>query len=56
MRSYLRYRVAGGTYFLTLVSRVRDHAWSLFHRYVRLGHYEPNWGGTNPVPGWEYPE
>ena len=27
-----------------LVSKVADWEWSSFHRYVRLGHYEREWG------------
>ena len=39
-----------------LVSRVRDYPWSSFHRYVKLGVYDLNWG-TNEVtsiPGCEW--
>jgi putative transposase len=32
-----------------LVSRVGDWPWSSFHRYVKLGHYESDWGGS---PEW----
>jgi putative transposase len=32
-----------------LVERVRDWPWSSFHRYVRLGEYLPDWGGS---PEW----
>ena len=39
-----------------LVRRVRDWEWSSFHRFVKEGHYDLNWGGTDPVPGWEDPE
>lgn len=39
-----------------LVSRVVDYPWSTFHRYVKLGEYEDNWGGENPCPGFEMPE
>ena len=39
-----------------LVSRVQDWPWSSFHRYVRQGEYDINWGGTDPCPGWEHPE
>ena len=28
-----------------LVKRVADWEWSCFHRYVRMGYYEANWGG-----------
>ena len=31
-----------------LVSRVADWQWSSFHRFVRLGHYDSEWGGTAP--------
>ncbi len=33
-----------------LVTRVRDWPWSSFHRYVRNGHYDPDWGGYQDVP------
>ena len=33
-----------------LVDRVRDWEWSSFHRFVELGQYDINWGGTAP-PG-----
>ena len=39
-----------------LVARVQDYAWSSFHRFVRLGHYDLAWGGTNPVPDFEHPD
>src|SRR5262249_12463713 len=39
-----------------LVNQVRDWPWSSFHRFVRLGEYDPNWGGTNPWPGYDDPE
>lgn len=39
-----------------LVNRVRDWEWSSFHRYVEAGHYDLDWGGTDPVDGFEYPE
>jgi putative transposase len=39
-----------------LVQRIRDWKWSSFHRYVQSGEYELDWGGTDPVPGWEIPE
>ena len=29
-----------------LVERVADWPWSSFHRYVRMGYYEQNWGGS----------
>jgi hypothetical protein len=28
------------------VGRVEDWQWSSFHRYVRVGYYEQDWGGT----------
>ena len=31
-----------------LVTRVVDWPWSSFHRFVRLGHYDSDWGGTPP--------
>mgnify|MGYP001817373393 FL=1 len=31
-----------------LVDRVADWPWSSFHRFVRLGHYDINWGGVAP--------
>jgi len=31
-----------------LVTRVRDWRWSSFHRFVRQGQYEIDWGGTAP--------
>ncbi len=39
-----------------LVERVRDWKWSSFHQYVQAGEYDLDWGGTNPVPGWDDPE
>ena len=41
-----------------LVKRVQDYPWSTFHRFVRRGGYDPDWGGENPCPeadllGWE---
>jgi putative transposase len=30
-----------------LVKNVADWPWSSFHRYVRLGFYDPDWGGEN---------
>ena len=32
-----------------LVQRVADWQWSSFHRFVRLGHYDINWGGVAPT-------
>jgi putative transposase len=31
-----------------LVQRPRDWPWSSFHRWVRAGHYPPNWGTDGP--------
>ncbi|MEO9590122.1 REP-associated tyrosine transposase [Rhodopirellula bahusiensis] len=31
-----------------LVRRVRDYPFSSFHRFVREGQYEPDWGGLEP--------
>ncbi len=31
-----------------LVERVRDYRWSSFHRFVRQGQYDLNWGGSEP--------
>ncbi len=31
-----------------LVERVADWPWSSFHRFVRLGQYDINWGGVAP--------
>ncbi|MCA9049433.1 MAG: transposase [Planctomycetaceae bacterium] len=39
-----------------LVQRVRDYRWSSFHRFVTAGHYDIDWGATNPAPGFELPE
>jgi putative transposase len=39
-----------------LVSRVRDWKWSSFHRFVSEGEYGLDWGGRDPVPGWDDPE
>ncbi|HEY1376002.1 MAG TPA: transposase [Gemmataceae bacterium] len=39
-----------------LVGRVRDYPWSSFHRFVRAGEYEPNWGSVDPCPGFDAPE
>jgi putative transposase len=37
-----------------LVTRVRDWPWSSFHRYVRLGEYEPDWGSAGVWHGDEW--
>lgn len=37
-----------------LVTRVRDWPWSSFHRYVRLGEYNPNWGDSPLMYGDEF--
>jgi putative transposase len=39
-----------------LVARIRDWDWSSFHRFVKAGQYDINWGGTDPTPGWSTPE
>ena len=39
-----------------LAARVRDWEWSSFHRMVREGEYDIDWGGTDPTPGWDAPE
>jgi putative transposase len=39
-----------------LVSRVRDWKWCSFHRFVRRGEYDVNWGASDPTPGWDDPE
>jgi len=39
-----------------LVDRARDYPYSSFHRFVRLGEYEWEWGKTDPCPGVTYPE
>jgi putative transposase len=39
-----------------LVSRVRDWPWSTFHRFVSAGHYEIDWGRSDPCPGYDDPE
>jgi putative transposase len=31
-----------------LVPRVRDWPWSSFHRFVKAGQYDIDWGGTAP--------
>ena len=31
-----------------VVTRVRDWPWSSFHRFVQLGQYDIDWGGTVP--------
>ncbi len=37
-----------------LVERVRDWPWSTFHRYVKTGHYPPEWGAANLWYGDEF--
>ena len=37
-----------------LVDRVRDWRWSSFHRYVRLGEYDADWGSTDEWWGDEW--
>lgn len=39
-----------------LVRRVREYPWPSFHRFVKAGHYEIDWGGEDPTPGFEHPE
>ena len=39
-----------------LVPRVQDYPWSSFHRWVRLGEYDLEWGAVNPCPGYDEPE
>jgi putative transposase len=39
-----------------LVQRIKDYRWSSFHRFVRLGEYDEEWGGTDPCPDWDDPE
>lgn len=39
-----------------LVDRVADWPWSTFDRFVRLGEYTNDWGGTDPCPGFTMPE
>lgn len=33
--------------------RAQDYRWSSFHRYVKLGEYDCDWGGCNPLPNFE---
>ncbi len=37
-----------------LVKRVRDWPWSSFHRYVKLGEYPLDWGGSHEFYGDEW--
>ena len=37
-----------------LVARVQDWPWSSFHRYVRLGEYPADWGGSHAWYGDEF--
>ena len=37
-----------------LVKRVADWKWSSFHRYVRLGEYDTNWGSSDNWYGDEF--
>ncbi len=39
-----------------LVTRVADWPYSTFHRFVRAGQYDLEWGGTDPTPGYDTPE
>jgi putative transposase len=34
-----------------LVERVQDYPWSTFHRFVRPGEYDLDWGRVNPCLG-----
>jgi putative transposase len=41
-----------------LVKRARDYPWSSFHRFVKEGEYDMDWGRLDPCPdiggpGWE---
>jgi putative transposase len=38
------------------VSDVKDWPWSSFHRFVKLGEYDPDWGRADPTPGFDTPE
>ncbi len=38
------------------VARVADWKWSSFHRFVAAGEYHLDWGGTDPVAGFDTPE
>jgi putative transposase len=31
-----------------LVNRLADWPWTTFHKYVRMGHYAPEWGSREP--------
>ena len=39
-----------------LVARPVDWPWSGFHRYVKMGWYDPDWCGSLHLPGTEYIE
>jgi putative transposase len=39
-----------------LIARVQDYPWSSFHRFVRLGEYDLDWGSKNPCPQYDEPE
>jgi putative transposase len=39
-----------------LASHVKEYPWSSFHRFVRLGEYDEDWGSVDPCPGWSAPE
>jgi len=39
-----------------LVRQVSDYPWSSFHRFVRGGEYEEDWGSVDPCPDWNEPE
>lgn len=38
------------------VERVRDWPHSSFHRFVAAGHYDIDWGSTDPTPDYNEPE
>jgi len=39
-----------------LVAQPADYPYSSFHRFVKLGEYEWEWGEADPCAGIEYPE
>jgi putative transposase len=38
------------------VRQVGQWRWSTFHRYVRRGEYDSDWGGSDPAPGFNMPD
>ena len=38
-----------------LVGQVKAYPWSSFHRFVKLGEYDENWGRVDPCPNWSAP-